>query len=817
MLSPKQRQDIFELWTMFWSSGMTNPLTAIEQITYLLFLKRLDQLDSKRPRSIYGRRANCELPHHPDDSKDIDLSLPPDAGENLYVRCKGHGTCRWRYIVQCLTVPDSESGKDITPHDHLSQYVFPWLRVLETTLRSRGNGENGLAKTATRMEDAYFQLPREKTATLQRAIKMIDMLFPHVDSSDDLMGDIFEYLLSEIQQSGKNGQFRTPRHIIRLMVELLNPDWNETVADPAAGTGGFLINGIQHVLKRYTDPRTVRLEWDGTPHRINGAGIPIETYPLSGLFTGYDNDRTMVRIGWMNLILHGLNDPRMFLQDTLGKGFQEADCYDIVFANPPFTGTVDKDDLNARFKDLPTNKSELLFVLLILDLLKVGGRAAVIVPEGVLFGSTNAHEELRRRLVLDNILEGVISLPAGVFQPYTGVKTSILVFRKVDERCQPGMEPQTKAVWFYEIGADGYTLDARRNPKPEPNDLWDAIEKWSRKDTGKAYYQPDIYTERWRFVDEHTLRIFAGSEPRVAGEEGKVRGIHELFRGLPGDGDPDKATQQIIEQQQPRILALYQETLDAGENYLTSYPRGQKWSRALLEGLLREINKIFEEAKRDLLERGRDLPEYARKALDPLLDAARKETEQAIDERLERVMKPPDTLISQPANGESDKDRAEKIAEITGHQRQYIESIVREFAKLDGYDIQLRSWKVKQKQEHAESKSWVVPVRVFVPNENWVSKDSRLKGSHDEQSNVRPEYIADTRLYESDGIVKKEHLDRDCIEYNDFNLSAGRYKPFSVASVEYEPPADIIRELQALEAQIQEGLADLLDRVEGRK
>src|SRR5260370_28932824 len=466
------------------------------------------------------------------------------------------------------------------------------MRVREKTLKMMGNGSNGLEATANRMEDAYFQLPREKTATLQRAIKTIDALFTHVDSSDDLMGDICEYLLSEIQTSGKNGQFRTPRHIIRLMVELLDPDWTESIADPAAGTGGYLINSIQHVLKRYTDPQTVRLEWDGTPYRIDGAGIPIETleidekYPLSELFTGYDNDRTMVRIGWMNLILHGLEDPRMFLQDTLAKGFEETECYDIVLANPPFTGTVDKDDLSERFKDLPTNKSELLFVFLILNLLKVGGRAAVIVPEGVLFGSTNPHKELRRRLLPDNILDGAISLPAGVFQPYTGVKTSILVFHKVDERCRAGMTPQTENVWFYEITADGYTLDAKRNPRPEPNDLWDAIEKWQRRgidDASIDYFQPDIHTERWRMVDDKTLQIFAASEPRVSAEAGQVRAINELFLELPRD--PVEATQLVVEQQRLRISSVYQDVLGVAEEYLTAYPRTQKWASALLDGL----------------------------------------------------------------------------------------------------------------------------------------------------------------------------------------------------------------------------------------
>jgi type I restriction enzyme M protein len=823
MLSPRLRQDIFELWTMFWSSGMTNPLTAIEQITYLLFLKRLEQLDEKRTQgrhvsSIYGRRANCELPHHPDDDKDIDLTLPAGVDERAYVGCKGHGTCRWRYIVQCLTVPDPATERDITPHDHLSQYVFPWLRVLEKTLKMRGNGENGgngLEATASRMEDAYFQLPREKTATLQRAIKTIDGLFPHVDSSDDLMGDIFEYLLSEIETSGKNGQFRTPRHIIRLMVDLVNPDWNETVADPAAGTGGFLINTIQHVLKRYTDPITVRLEWDGTPHRANGAGIPLADYPLSSQFTGYDNDRTMVRIGWMNLILHRLDDPHMILQDTLGKGFGEVNGYDVVLANPPFTGTVDKDDLSERFRDLSTNKSELLFVLLILNLLKAGGRAAVIVPEGVLFGSTNAHKELRRRLLLDNILDGVISLPAGVFQPYTGVKTSILVFHKVDQRCRAGTEPQTKEVWFYEIAADGYTLDARRNPRPEPNDLWDAIEKWRRKDAGgRDYYQPEIYTERWRAVDEKTIRIFSESVPAIGREADHVLGIHELFRELPSN--PDVATQQVIERQQPHMVAIYYEALDAAEQYASGYPRTQKWLKALLDGAVREVDRLFDTARRDLLERGKDLPEYGRKAIEKPLSETQKMIVDEIPIRVERVLKATNTLFMQPMIAEGERERDEAIAAITVPMKGRVEAIVREFAKLDGYNIQLRSWDVSKKQELVESKSWLVPVRVFRRDNNWVSRDGKFKGSHDEQGQLRPQYVTDHRLYEADGTVKKEHLDpnTDCIEKNDFNLSAGRYKPFTIATVEYEPPAKIIRELQGLEEQIQEGLDRLLAMVE---
>lgn len=814
MLSPKLRQDIFELWTMFWSSGMTNPLTAIEQITYLLFLKRLEQLDTKRNRSLYGRRRFCDLPHHPDDDKGVDLTLPPDANEQDYADCKGHGTCRWQYIVQSVTVPNPLTGKDITPHDHLSQYVFPWLRVLENTLKMMGNGSSGLEATASRMEDAYFQLPREKTATLQRAIKTIDTLFSHVDSSDDLMGDIFEYLLSEIETSGKNGQFRTPRHIIRLMVELLKPDWMESIIDPAAGTGGFLINSIQYVQKRYTDPRTVRLEWDGTPHRLNGAGIPLDNYPPSELYTGYDNEPTMVRIGWMNLILHGIDDPRMFRQDTLGKGFTESGQYDIVFANPPFTGTVDKDDLNPRFKDLPTNKSELLFVLLLLDLLKVGGRAAVIVPEGVLFGSTNAHKELRRRLLLNNILDAVISLPAGVFLPYTGVKTSILMFHKVDERCRAGMEPQTKAVWFYEITDDGYTSGARRNPRPAPNDLWDVIEKWQRgRENSATYYQPDIFTERWRLVDDKTVRLFAETVPQIGADVDKPIGIHELFRELPSN--PDEATRQIIDRQKPLIEGIYERALNIAEDHVMEYPRPQKAIKALLEGLIREISRSFDRARRDMLEPLKE-QDYGNKTIEPLLSAARQAAEDAIDEGLERIAAG-SGFFTRPIMPNSEQERSEEIDAIIGLLLADIENIVREFAKLDGYNIQLRTLEVSPRRaESTEEKSWMIPVRVFARRDDWESNDGTLRGSYDEQDRVRPQFVADRRIYNPDGSVKKEYLD-ECIERNDFNLSAGRYRPFTVKPVEHIPPATIIRELQALETQIQEGLETLLAMVEGEE
>ena len=447
---------------------------------------------------------------------------------------------------------------------------------------------------------------------------------------------------------------------------------------------------------------------------------------------------------------------------------------------------------------------------LILSMLKVGGWAGVIVPEGVLFGSTNAHKELRRRLLLDNYLKAVISLPAGVFQPYTGVKTSILVFQKINERCNVGMIPQTSDVWFYEVAADGYTLDARRNPQRELNDLWDALEKWRNTSLpANDYYQPDIFPVRWRFVDDETISIFAETHPEISHEKDHTRGIHELFREFAAMPDPEIIKQKIIADEQPRIYSLYQQCLDACEHRLARKPGTQKELRTVLEDAIKGLHRQFEDAKRKLLESGKGLPEFARKALDPLQTEARNAAEESIKERLERISNAIGLFAPQTVNGNS-VNTLLRSEEIT--------AIVRSFARLDGYDVYLRTNHVSKKRELSKPKYWIVPVRVFARNarsDEWLSEDGKLQGGHDEQGNVRAEYIADPALYNIDGTVKKDYLDHSCIEYNDFNLSAGRYKPFAASAVTYDPPAQIIRVLQTLEQQIQEGLSTLLAMVEG--
>jgi type I restriction enzyme M protein len=469
MLSPQLRQKVHNLWSLFWTAGIANPLAAIEQITYLLFIRQLENLDRERVNlgkpSIYAPRRKA-------------------AGHDAVIEDAGYEQCRWSFIRQNVSFK------------LLNDTVFPWLRGLEEWLKEQSsNGDDRLSQVTGRLNDAYFILDTNKTDTLTKAVHLIDELFRHLDTRSvnaDIMGDIFEHLLEEVKESGKNGQFRTPRHVIRFMVELLNPKLETHVLDPACGSGGFLLNTIVHWRAQHTDKEVLKLQWDGTPHNTDKHVWPDgKSIDLNRHFHGYDNGRTMVRIAWMNLILHGLEFPSVTQLDTLSKqldklqGENKAEKeFDYILANPPFTGNVDEGDLSTNRERFPagrgdapiTTKSELLFVWLILDLLKVGGRAAVIVPDGVLFGNTNAHRALRRQLLFTNTLEAVVSLPANIFQPYSGVKTSILVFQRAqlaDSKVAAGAPPRTQEVWFYEIEDEAYSLDQKRKERfGQQNDLW---------------------------------------------------------------------------------------------------------------------------------------------------------------------------------------------------------------------------------------------------------------------------------------------------------------------------------------------------------
>jgi type I restriction enzyme M protein len=425
MLDAELKSKINKLWDAFWAGGLANPLSAIEQISYLIFMKRLDDLDIHHKNAALAR------------------------GQTYRSIFEGRENCRW------------SNWKHFSANEmfkHVGEIVFPFIKNLH-------NGTDVLYSEY--MKDATFMIP--KPGLLQEAVSIIDEI--EIGEKPDIQGDIYEHLLGELKTAGKNGQFRTPRHIIRMMVELLDPDIGQKICDPACGTGGFLIAAYQHILKRYTSPEMVKIDEDGTPHNLIGDKIvKKEHWALlwKQSFYGFDFEITMIRIALMNMLLHGIMEPNIKQIDTLSRRFEQKPIYDVVLANPPFAGYVDKTDINDVFK-LDTSKTELLFVELFYNLLSVGGRAAVIVPNGVLFGSSNAHIKARQLLLEHCDLQGVISMPPGIFQPYSGVGTAVLVFVKGGK---------TENVWFYEMKADGYSLDLKREFIDGKGDIPDIIQKF---------------------------------------------------------------------------------------------------------------------------------------------------------------------------------------------------------------------------------------------------------------------------------------------------------------------------------------------------
>ena len=296
--------------------------------------------------------------------------------------------------------------------------------------------------------------------------------------NQDVQGDLYEYLLSKLNTAGQNGQFRTPRHIIRMMVNMRDPRPGERICDPAAGTCGFLVNAWQHLLETHTDPRDITYDEEGYPHGLTGSKLTKEEYEFSQTkaLTGFDSDSgmTMLRIGSMNLMLHGIAAPNFRYTDTLSKAFTEERAYDVVLANPPFKGAIDAADVNPTLP-VKCKKTEILFLHLFLRLLENGGRAAVIVPDGVLFGSSNAHVDIRKKLIEENRLDGVVSMPSGVFRPYAGVSTAVLLFTKGGT---------TEKIWFYDMEHDGYSLDDKRQKVAE-NDIPDLLDCWDHRRDAK--------------------------------------------------------------------------------------------------------------------------------------------------------------------------------------------------------------------------------------------------------------------------------------------------------------------------------------------
>ena len=369
---------------------------------------------------------------------------------------------RWSYWSQ---LPADKALKQV------KEQVFPFLKDLGDKAGSFGE----------QMTNAEFKI--NKASLLIEACRAIEGM-DISGQNQDVQGDIYEYLLGKLNTAGTNGQFRTPRHIIRMMVKMVDPRPGERVCDPAAGTCGFLVNAWQHLLETHTDPRDLAFDEEGWPHGLTGSRLERKEWDFAQTraFTGYDNDSgmTMLRIGSMNLMLHGLTSPRFHYTDTLSKGFNEEQAYDIVLANPPFKGAIDAADVNPS---LPAKckKTEILFLHLFLRLLENGGRAAVIVPDGVLFGSSNAHVEARRKLIEENRLDGVVSMPSGVFRPYAGVSTAVLLFTKA---------AATERIWFYDMEHDGFSLDDKRQRVPE-NDIPDLLDCWQHRHDPKFQKKRD--------------------------------------------------------------------------------------------------------------------------------------------------------------------------------------------------------------------------------------------------------------------------------------------------------------------------------------
>ena len=425
------RSAIEALWDKLWSGGLANPLDAIEQLSFLLFLKRLDEReqDAERAAKLRGKRFTPIFPS-------------PDL--------------RWSHWTQ---LPADKALKQV------KEKVFPFIKTL--------GGAGG--SFAAQMENAEFKI--NKPSLLIEACKAIDAMQISAQNQD-VQGDLYEYLLSKLNTAGTNGQFRTPRHIIRMMVKMRDPRPGERICDPAAGTCGFLVNAWQHLLETHTDPRDITYDEDGYPHGLTGSKLTKDEYEFSQAkaLTGFDSDSgmTMLRIGSMNLMLHGIAAPNFRYTDALSKAFTEERAYDVVLANPPFKGAIDAADVNPTLP-VRCKKTEILFLHLFLRLLENGGRAAVIVPDGVLFGSSNAHVDIRKKLIDENCIEGVVSMPSGVFRPYAGVSTAVLLFTKGGT---------TEKIWFYDMEHDGYSLDDKRLKVAE-NDIHDLLDCWDHRRDGR--------------------------------------------------------------------------------------------------------------------------------------------------------------------------------------------------------------------------------------------------------------------------------------------------------------------------------------------
>lgn len=424
MITGELKNKVDKLWEMFWTGGLTNPLDVIEQITYLMFIRDLDQTDKTRQKE----------------------SVMLGIEHTSIFKDKEH--LKWSIL---------RDKPAETMYQTMQAEVFPFIKKL--------NGNSGTY--AKYMADAIFKVPTPQL--LEKIVTSLDELYLLLDKQKDkrdARGDLYEYMLSKLSTAGTNGQFRTPRHIIRMMVDLLDPEPNDTICDPACGTSGFLVAAGEYLKEYHFEDifynKEAKEHYDKT------------------MFTGYDMDRTMLRIGAMNMLTHGINNPNIIYKDSLSDQNTDADLYTKIYTNPPFKGSLDYDIVSTDLtKVVKTKKTELLFLALILRMLKNGGRCASIVPDGVLFGSSKAHRDIRKEIVEKHRLEAVISMPSGVFKPYAGVSTAVIVFTKTGAG-------GTDKVWFYDMEADGYSLDDKRTEldreKHEQNNIPDIVKRFHALD-----------------------------------------------------------------------------------------------------------------------------------------------------------------------------------------------------------------------------------------------------------------------------------------------------------------------------------------------
>jgi type I restriction enzyme M protein len=454
MITGELKSRVDRIWDTMWSGGISNPLSVIEQLTYLLFIKRLDELHTLQESKATRTRTPIEAP--------------------IFTEAQAH--LRWSRFKETAPEPMFTTVRD---------EVFPFIKTLGSNGGNGGTEVEGDSTYAHHMKEAIFMMPAPRVLA-----NVVDQLDDIEMADSDTKGDLYEYMLGKIASAGQNGQFRTPRHIIRLMVDMTAPTPKDVICDPACGTAGFLIAASEYLRQHHADKI---YKSDQSRRKFN-----------AGTFYGYDFDATMLRIGSMNMLLHGVENPDIRYRDSLAQAERDdAERFSLILANPPFAGSL---DYEATAKDLQqlvkTKKTELLFIALFLRLLQTGGRAAVIVPDGVLFGSSNAHKALRQILVEEQKLDAVVSMPSGVFKPYAGVSTAILFFTKTNSG-------GTDQVWFYDMQADGFSLDDKRTPQPDRSDLPDILARWQDFRAGGT-----AEAERQR-----TDRSFLVSRAEIAGND----------------------------------------------------------------------------------------------------------------------------------------------------------------------------------------------------------------------------------------------------------------------------------------------------------